>query len=310
MTKFAYFNGTIRPIEEAQISIMNLTFNYGIGCFGGLRGYWNPAREEINVFRIHDHYRRFLNSTKMLMAQFDYTVDQLVAITLELLSRENWQENCYIRPLAYKANTTTGGVQLHDLEDAIAIFARPSGKTIQRSTGLMVGVSSWRRVDDTAIPARGKLIGSYVNSAFVKSDIKLSGFDEAIVLSQDGHVSEGSIANFFMVREGVLLTPPVYANSLEGITRRTVIELAQAELGLRVVERDIDRTELYVAEEAFFCGTGIQIAPILSIDHRTVGKGQIGSITNAVMELYFRVVTGQEAKYQRWLTPVPQLERV
>jgi len=309
MTKFAYFNREIRPIEAAQISIMNLTFNYGIGCFGGLRGYWDPQREEINVFRIRDHYRRFLNSAKMLMATFDYTVDTLTDITLELLSREDWQENCYIRPLAYKANSMSG-VQLHDQEDAVAIFAQPRGKAIQRSSGLKVCTSSWRRVDDTAIPARGKLIGSYVNSAFIKSDAKLSGFDEAIVLSQDGHVSEGSIANFFMVRDGVLITPPVSANALEGITRRTVIELAQAELGVKVVERDIDRTELYIADEALFCGTGIQIAPILSVDHRLVGSGAIGPITQEISDLYFQVVTGQAPKYQHWLTAVPQLERV
>jgi len=309
MTKFAYFNRAIRPIEEAQISIMNLTFNYGIGCFGGLRGYWDPKQEEINVFRIRDHYRRFLNSAKMLMATFDYTVDSLTDITLELLSREDWQENCYIRPLAYKANSM-GGVQLHDQEDVVAIFARPVGKEIQRNGGLKVGTSSWRRVDDTAIPARGKLIGSYVNSAFIKSEAKLNGFDEAIVLSQDGHVSEGSIANFFMVRDGVLITPPIYANALEGITRRTVSELAQTELGLKVVERDIDRTELYIADEAFFCGTGMQMAPILSVDHRLIGNGQIGAITQEISDLYFQVVTGQVSQYQHWLTPVPQLERV
>ena len=305
MTKFAYFNRAIRPIGEAQVSVMNLTFNYGIGCFAGIRGYWNQQQEQLYVFRLQDHFRRFMQSAKLLMANFDYTVENLSQITVELLQQEGWQENCYIRPILFK-DTTSGGIQLHDQPDAVTIWSRPSGKEIQRSKGLQVGTTSWRRVDDTAIPARGKLIGSYVNSAFIKSAVKLTGYDEAIVLSQDGHVSEGSIANFFMVRDGVLITPPLYANALEGITRRTLIELAQRELGVKVIERDIDRTELYLAEEAFFCGTGMQIAPILGVDHRTVGNGTIGSLTAQITDLYFRVVTGQEAKYTCWLTPVHQ----
>ncbi len=304
MTKFAYFEGKIRPIAEAQVSITNLTFNYGIGCFGGIRGYWNEASQELNVFRLHDHYRRFLQSTKLLMCRFDNTVEQLAAVTVQLLQREGWQENCYIRPLAYKSVSPQGGIQLHNNNDHISIYSRPSGKEIERSTGLQVGVSSWRRVDDNAIPARGKIIGSYVNSAFIKSEAKLSGYDEAIVLSDDGHVSEGSIANFFMVRNGQLITPPITANSLEGITRRTLIELAQNELGLQVVEREIDRTELYVADEALFCGTGMQVAPILSVDHRPVGNGQIGPLTQQLMDLYFNIVLGNVHKYRHWLTPV------
>lgn len=305
MTTLAYFNGEIVPIEEAKVSVMTCTLNYGIGAFGGLRAYWSESRQELFGFRWHDHYTRFLNSTKLLMADLPYTVQDLVEITTELLAREGWRENCYIRPLYYQADTKTSGVRLHDMQDAVTIFAQPQGKFLSDDQPISVCVSSWRRVDDTAIPARGKIVGSYVNSALIRSDAILNGFRDAIVLNQDGHVSEGSVANFMMVRDGVLLTPPVTANVLEGITRRTVLHLAHKELGVPVVERQIDRTELYLADEAFFCGTGMQITPIGYVDHRAVGDSEVGPITQQIRDLYFRVVKGEVVKYEQWLTPVP-----
>jgi branched-chain amino acid aminotransferase len=309
MTTLAYFEGKIVPFDQAKVSINCNTLHYGTGCFGGLRGYWNEAREQLYAFRLIDHYRRFLASARLLLFDFDYTPERLAGITVELLSREGWRENCYIRPIAYKDDHVFR-VWLHDGIDKLAIFSRPIGKYIESDAGAKVCVSSWRRVDDTAIPARGKVNGAYVNSALIKSEAMLNGFDEAIVLNQDGHVSEGSAANFMMVRDEVLITPPVTDNILEGITRRTLIHLARAELGLEVVEREIDRTELYIADEAFFCGTGVQIAAIGSIDHRTIGNGGTGPLTQQLRELYFRVVTGEEPKYMDWLTPVPTLERV
>jgi branched-chain amino acid aminotransferase len=306
MTQFAFFDGQIRPIADAKISIMNHTFNYGTGCFAGIRAYWNEQQEQLYVFRVVDHYRRFLQSAKLLMADLNYSAEQLAAITVELLARESWRQNVYIRPLAYKADELIG-VRLHNLHDAVAIFSVPMGSYIPAEEGARVGTSSWRRVDDTSIPARGKLIGSYVNSAFAKTEAVLNGFDEAIVLNQDGHVSEGSAANVCMVRDGVLITPPVQSNVLEGITQRSLMQLAREELGLAVVERDIDRTELYIADELFFCGTGVQIAAIISVDHRQVGSGLMGPITQQLRDLYFRVVRGEEPKYLSWLTPVPQL---
>lgn len=309
MTKLAYFEGQIVPIEQAKVSITCNTLHYGTGCFGGIRAYWNEEKEQLYAFRLIDHYTRFLNSAKLLLCNFDYTPQKLADITVELLSREGWQQNVYVRPIAYKDDDVFR-VWLHDSTDKIAIFSQPVGKYLKADAGAKVCVSAWRRVDDTAIPARGKVNGAYVNSALVKSDAMLSGFDDAIVLNQDGHVSEGSAANFMMVRDGVLLTPPVTSNLLEGITRRTILHLAAKELGLDVVERNIDRTELYLAEEAFFCGTGVQVAAIGSIDHRTVGSGGTGSITQQLRDLYFRVVTGEEPKYMEWLTPVPVLETV
>ena len=307
MTKFAYFGGRIVPFDEAKISILNNTFHYGTGCFGGIRGYWNEERQQLYVFRLEDHYRRFLDSAKMLYCDWDYTPQQLAAITLELLRLEGWRENCYIRPIAYK-DTGVFRVWLHDTVDALAIASIPIGKYIAADEGARVCVSSWRRVDDTAIPARGKLNGAYMNSALAKSEAMLNGFDEAIVLNQDGHVAEGSAANFMMVRDGLLITPPVSSNILEGVTRRTILHLAREELGVSVVERSIDRSELYVADEAFFCGTGVQIAAIASIDHRPVGKQCPGPITSRLREIYFDVVSGNHPEYSDWLTPVPQAQ--
>ncbi|MBW7882933.1 MAG: branched-chain amino acid transaminase [Caldilineaceae bacterium] len=303
MPRFAYFEGAIRPIEEARISVRTHALHYGTGWFGGLRGYWNQEQGQMYVFRIVDHFRRFLNSGKLLMANLPYTPEELAAITLDLLRAEGYQEDCYIRPLGYKADEVIG-VRIHDLHDAVAIFATPFGRYIEDEEGARVCFSSWRRVDDTALPPRGKLSGSYVNSALIKSEAVLNGFDEALVLNQDGHVAEGSAENVFILRDGVLITPPVHSNLLEGITRRSVMELAQSELGVPVVEREIDRSEVYVADEAFFCGTGVQVVAIASVDHRPIGSGKIGPVTRSLRDLYFRVVRGQEAKYRQWLSPV------
>ncbi len=302
MTKFAYFNRQIVPIEDAKISIMTHTFNYGTGCFGGIRGYWNPERKKLYVFRIQDHYRRFLDSARLLRAELDYTVQELADITIELLTKEGWREDCYIRPIAYKADTVIG-VRAHGLQDAVAIFSVPMGDYLKPG-GVHAGVSSWRRVDDNAIPARGKIIGSYANSALAKSDALLNGFDEAIVLNQDGHVSEGSAANFMMVRDGVLITPPITANVLEGITRRTLLHLARTELGLEVQERPIDRSEIYLADEALFCGTGVQVTPITAIDHHPLGDGKPGPITTRLHDRYMDIVRGRVEEYAGWVTEV------
>ena len=307
MTTLAYYEGEIVPIEQATVSVMCNTLHYGTGCFGGIRAYWNDNQAQLYVFRVLDHYERFLNSTKLLHCQLDYTKEQLAQVTVDLLSREGWQENVYIRPIAYKDDDYYR-VWLHDATDKVAITTRPVGSYIKGDDGINVCVSAWRRVDDTAMPARGKVNGTYVNSALAKSDAMLSGFDEAIVLNQDGHVSEATAANFMMIRKGEVITPPITSNILEGITRRTVIQLLQDELGLNVVEREIDRSELYLADEAFFCGTGAQITPIGSVDHRPVGEGGVGPISYTLRNLYFRVVKGEVEKYQDWLTPVPALE--
>lgn len=302
-TRYAFFEGRIVPIEEARVSIMTHAFNYGTGVFGGLRGYWNPEESQLFIFRAYDHFLRFIQSASLLRIQVPYSVDELIAILRELLQKEGWRENCYIRPLAYKS-TEIIGVRLHDLDDQVAIFSLPFGRYIENEEGAHVGFSAWRRVDDNAIPARGKIIGAYANSALIKTDAVLAGYDEAIVLNEDGHVSEMSAANLFIVRRGVAITPPVNANVLEGIVRRSLIQLLQDDLGVPVVERDVDRTELYLADEAFMCGTGVQVAAITQVEHRPLGDGKIGAITKRLRDLFYEVVSGRVQKYRGWLTPV------
>jgi len=306
MPKFAFFGEEFVPIEKAQVSIMTHALNYGTGCFEGLRAYWSQAEQQLFVFRMTEHYQRFHQSARILKIELFHSVEQLNAITLELLRREGYQEDTYIRPLAYKSSQGIG-VRLHDLEDGLALFAVPFGRYVQNEEGANVVVSSWRRISDNAIPARAKVTGAYVNSALAKTDAVLNGFDEAIVLNQDGHVSEGSAENLFIVRGGKLVTPPVSDNILEGITRTTIIELARNELGLETVERPIDRTELYVADEAFFCGTGVQVAAIVSIDRRPVGEGRMGPIVRQIRDLYFDVVKGRVPRYRHWCAPVYQV---
>lgn len=303
LPKHAYFEGKIVPFEKATVSVMNHTLNYGTGAFGGIRGYWNEDEHQLFVFRPLDHFARFLNSAKLLTFELDYTPEELWRILLELLRVEGWQTNTYIRPLAYVKNNLIG-VRLHNLEYGVTIFSLPFGSYVDDEEGCSATFSSWRRVDDNSIPARGKITGSYVNSAFIKSDAQRSGFSEALVLNQDGHIAEGSAENFFMVRDGVVLTPPITANILEGITRRTVMHLMREELGLEVVERNIDRSEVYLADEALFCGTGVQIAAITSIDHRPIGSGLMGPIVGELRDVYFNVVTGRNKKYRHWTEPV------
>lgn len=302
-TKYAFFEGAIVPIEQAKVSVMTHALNYGTGVFGGLRGYWNEDAEQLFVFRPYDHFKRFLQSASLMRMKLPYSVEQLVEIVIELLRAEDYHENCYIRPLAYKA-TEGIGVRLHDLKDAFTVFSTPFGRYIDNEEGAHVCFSSWRRVEDNAIPARGKISGAYANSALIKTDAVLAGYDDALVLNEDGHISEASAANFFMIRDGVVYTPPVQSNALEGIVRRSLIKLLRDEMNVKVVERNIDRTEVYIADEAFMCGTGVQIAAIGKVEHRVIGNGGTGPITKALHDLFFQVVEGRNRAYRDWVRPV------
>ena len=303
MTKFAFFQGRIVPIEEAKISVMTHAFNYGTGCFEGIRAYWNETEEQLFVFRMREHYERLLDSMGMLLMERRHSADGLGQITLELLRREGYRTDAYIRPTAYKVDEIIG-VRLHGLKDEVTIWTTPFGRYVENEEGTRVGFSSWRRIGDNVVPPRSKITGAYANSAFIKSEAMLNGFDEALVLSQNGTVSEGSAENVFIVRDGVVMTPPVSEDILEGITRATIIELARAELGMQVIERPIGRTEFYVADEAFFTGTGVQIAAIVEVDHRPLGTGKMGPVVSSIRDLYFDVVRGRERKYRHWCTTV------
>ena len=303
LPKFAFFDGQIVPYAEAKVGILTHTLNYGTGAFAGIRAYWNPDQEQLYIFRAIDHFRRLKNSAKLICAEIDYTAEELVEITVELLRREDYRQDCYIRPLVYKSDEKIG-VRLHDLHDALAIAAIPFELYIKNDEDARVTISSWRRIDDNAIPARGKICGAYVNSAMTKTDALRAGYDEALVLTQDGHLSEGSAMNVFIVRDRELITPPITDNILEGITRHTVIRVATEELGLRVVERPIDRTEIYLCQEVLLTGTAAQVTAVTWVDHRPVGDGVMGPVAAELRRLFNEIVRGRNPKYAGWLSPV------
>lgn len=303
LPNYAYFKGNIVPYSEAKVGVATHALNYGTGAFAGVRGYWNEQEEELFIFRPMDHYKRFLNSAKLLMMDLGVTPQDLTRITVELLQKEGYRQDVYIRPLAYKGDELIG-VRLHDLTDEFTIFSLPFDRYVSNDTDAHVTISSWRRIDDNMIPARGKISGAYVNTAFTKTDALLSGFDEGLVLNQDGHLSEGSAENVFMVRDGVLITPPITDNILEGITRRTVMELARKELDLEVVERSIDRTEVFICDELLLTGTAAQITAVTRVDHRKIGDGVMGPITTQLRKLYDDTVRGKMKAYRHWNQPV------
>jgi branched-chain amino acid aminotransferase len=299
LSKHAFFEGKIVPLADAKINIATHGFLYGTAVFGGLRGYWNEEKKRLFVFRPYDHFRRLLHSARMMAMDVQYDEESLIQTTLDVLRTDNWQEDVYLRPTFYKADMGIG-VKLHDLKDEFCMFVMKYEKYVKNDTNSHVTFSSWRRIDDNVIPARGKVAGAYANSALIKTDANRSGFDEALVLDHNGHVSEGSAMNIFMLRDGVLVTPPVTDNILEGITRRSIIELARNELGLQVVERSIDRTEVFIAEEMFMTGTAAQVVTITKIDHRPVGSGVMGPITTKLRAIFDDVVRAKNSKYKQW----------
>ena len=303
LPKHAYFQGKIVPYSEAKVGVLTHGLNYGTAAFAGMRAYWNEEQEQLFIFRSLDHYRRLLNSAGLMCMQLDQTPESLTQLTVDLLQADGHRCDIYIRPLAYKADEVVG-VKLHGLKDELSIVAIPFDRYVTNDTNAHVTFSSWRRVDDNMIPARGKISGAYANSALIKTDAVRAGFDEALVLTQEGHVSEGSAMNIFMVREGVVLTPPITENILEGITRRSVMELVRQELGLSVVERPIDRTEVYLSDEFFMTGTAAQITAVTRVDHRPIGSGMMGPVTTRLRALFQEVVRGRVAKYRKWNTPV------
>lgn len=303
LPSYAFFEGSIVPYSEAKVGVMTHAFNYGTAAFGGIRGYWNDTEEQLYIFRPEDHFKRLLHSGRLLCMELNYTPEQLIQITKELIRAEGYQRDIYIRPIIYKADEIIG-VKLHDLQDRLTIFAVPFDRYVSNDTNAHVTFSSWRRVDDNMIPARGKISGAYVNSALIKTDAVRAGFDEALVLTQEGHISEGSAMNVFMLRDGILITPPSTDNILEGITRRTVLELAVQELGLPIIERPIDRTEVFICDELFMTGTAAQITAVTRVDFRPVGSGEMGPVASRLREIFASVVRGRHPAYRHWNTPI------
>ena len=303
-----YFDGRYMPMRDAHVGILTHALHYGTGVFEGIRAHWDEAQEELFILRSDEHYERWKQNCGILRIDVPHSPQELTAITVEILRRNAFRTNVYIRPLAYKSAERVG-VSLDD-QDAFTIIALPFGEYLPADKGVHAGVSSWRRIDDNVIPPRAKICGAYVNSAVASADARRCGFDEAILLNENGHVAEGATCNLFMVRKGKLITPPVTENVLEGITRDSIMRLTAWELNLETVERPIDRSELYMCEELFFTGTAVAITPIVRVDHRPVGDASIGPITRKLQQLYFDATRGHLEVYRNWLTPVYRAQAI
>jgi branched-chain amino acid aminotransferase len=301
---FAYFENRITPIDDARVSIMTNALQYGTGVFGGIRGYYREDVHTLNIFRPFDHFDRMLQSLSILGVSLPHTTNELVGILTELTKKNKPTCNTYYRPFSYAGSTFLSPNLHRDHTFTFSLYMLPLNDYLSTDKGLSAKVTSWRRISDNAIPARGKISGGYINSALSRKEAEDDGYDEAIVLTESGNVSEGSAENIFIVKNHTLVTPPVSDCILEGITRKTVMTLA-SKLNIPVIERSVNRTELYTAEEAFFCGTGVQVAWISRIDARQIGNGAIGSITKKIQSLYFDVVTGHETVDPSWILSIP-----
>ncbi len=299
----AYLRGEFMPLEDAKIGVMTHAFNYGTAVFEGIRGNWNDDSGELYLFRVRDHVERLRQSAKIMRLELHASDDELVDQIQELAARSGFREDVYIRPLVYKSSELLG-VRMHNLQDDYLLFLAPFGAYLDSEAGARCMTSSWRRVDDTSIPARAKVTGLYVNNAMAKTEAELGGFDEAILLNQDGHVSEGSGENIAILRRGVIITPPPQDNILEGITLETALQIAREELGLEVQQRTIDRSELYIADEVFMTGTAAHLIPVVEVDRVPVGDGRPGPVATELQNRYFQAITGRLPQYAEWLTPV------
>lgn len=304
MTSYAYFHKEFVPLSEAKVGIMTNCLHYGTAVFEGIRGNWNSQQKQLYIFRLKEHYERLHRGCRVMKINPLHSVDELCQITIDLLKKNGFQENVYIRPVAYKSAETLG-VRLHDVADDLFVLAIPWGRYLDVDKA-RANVSSWRRPDNNVIPPQAKVCGVYVNNALAKSEAIENGFDEAIMLDPNGHVSEGSGENIFLVINGKLVTPAIYNNILIGITRDTIIQLAKQELGIETIERNITRYELYTADECFFSGTAAHITPIAEIDHRQIGNGEIGEVAGKLQKIYFDVIRGNNPEYLDWCTPVYQ----
>ncbi len=301
-TGWAYQDGVFKRLADAHVSLATHALNYGTGVFEGIRAYWNAGQEQLYVFRLREHFDRMRGNCRILRIELPGDSAMLADVTLELLRRNEFRTDVYVRPLAYKAARSIK-VALHDLRSGFGMFAFPIGAYLPTS-GLAARTATWRRTADDSIPARGKLTGAYINTALAVDEAHDANADESIFLTRDGHVSEGGSANLFMVRDGQLITPSVSDDILEGITRDVVITIAREELGLTVRERPIDRTELFIADEVFFCGTGAQVAPCVKVDGRVIGDGAIGAIARRIGDVYFAIARGDDPRHAEWRTAV------
>ena len=299
---YAFFQGKIVPLVDAKISVMTNGFQYGTGYFAGIRGYYSQKEKSLSIFRLDDHYKRFLGSANILGCKLPYTKEELKKITLDLVKKNKPKTNAYFRPFAYVGNTELGP-NLANITLDFALYMIPLEEYMPLGKGLSLIVSAWQRISDNSIPSRGKISGGYVNSALARKEATDGGYDEAIMLNKFGRVAEGSAENLFIVRNGTLITPDLSEGILEGITRRSVLQIAQ-DMEIPTVERPIERSELYIADEVFLTGTGCQVAWVEKIDKRTIGEGKIGPISSKLRERFFKVVKGEDQQYIDWCTKI------
>lgn len=299
---YVFYQGEIVDESEVTVGIRSKAFNYGLGCFEGIRAYWDEDQKQLFGFRLKDHYTRMLQSAKTLNLNIPYTVDDLVKFTVELLKKNEFKRTTYIRPIIYN-DAHDIGPSLTDPDVKVVIYCQPLDKYAGKSE-LSVGITSWGRIEDNMIPPRVKATASYLNSALASLEAHRAGFDEAVFLTRSGHVCEGPGENLFIYKKGKLITPSASDNILEGITRDLVIRLAKEDLGLEVVERSVTRTELYASDEIFFSGTAMEVTPIVEVDHRIVGDGKEGEICRKLKELFFTLTVGKNPKYSEYCTPV------
>ena len=299
-----YFEGGFVPMRDARVSIMTHAFMYGTAVFEGIRAYWNADQGQLYGLKVREHVERIRLNARMLLMDPVPSVDELTGLIVETVRRNGFREDVYIRPSFYKSSRQIG-VRLHHLDHELYIMALPFGNYIDTDAGVRLMSSSWRRNADEAIPARGKIVGGYVNMAFQKSEAELNGFDEALVMTSDGAASEASAANLFVVRDGQIVTPPVTDDILEGVTRKAILEIAHNE-GIPVEIRTVDRSEIYIADEMFLCGTGVQVSPVIELDHRPVGSGQVAPIGRLIGDRYCDAVPGGLDAYRDWMTPIDE----
>jgi branched-chain amino acid aminotransferase len=301
--KTAFFQGKFVPFADAKIGIMTHAFNYGTGVFEGIRGYWNAKKDQMFVLKAREHFERLQVSALATKIILRYSLEEMIKITAELCRRNAYKEDIYIRPIAYKSEEKIG-LGLTGVKDDFCMFVAPFGAYLDISKGISVCISSWRRIGAQSLPQGAKITGAYINSSLAKAEALEGGYDEAILLSPDGTVAEGSGENLFLVKDKTLITPPLAEIILPGITRVSIMELAREELGIETVERHVRKEELYGADELFFCGTGAQISPIVKVDGKKIGEGGVGPVTKKLQEIYFRAARGDNPKYSDWVTPV------
>lgn len=297
-----YFDGRFVEDDEATVSVRARALNYGIGCFGGIRGYLADEGHQVHLFRLSDHLRRLELSARMLFLRLNADQREATTAVLETIRRNQVHHDVYVRPLVISNSVQLSPV-LREEDSCFIIYTLPLKRYIDKES-IDVCVSSWRRVSDNAIPARAKPTGIYLNSALARREAFDNGFDEAIFLTERGYVSEGSAEHVFLVRDDTLISPPSTADNLDGITRRSLITLATEDLGMKFVERPIGRSELYVADEMFLCGTGAEVTPVKSVDRRPIGNQNVGPQTSRLKAHFEDVVHGRVAHRMNWLTPV------